>query len=76
MAISEKDVEQTSTPTPVSHQHPKRLSRASSWDRVIVYDADSGHVAIHKKRDVDKGTRTSANAQNYANEVQQKRKNI
>jgi hypothetical protein len=62
MAISEKDVEEINTQTPAAHQHPKRLSRASSWDRVIVYDADSGHIAIHNKRDIDKSAGTFANS--------------
>jgi hypothetical protein len=66
MATNEKDMEETNTPA--AHQHPKKLSRASSWDRVVVYDADSGNVAIHKKRDVDKSTETSSNSQKCANE--------
>jgi hypothetical protein len=42
--------------SPTKHQHPKKLQKARSWDRVIVYDADSGDVDIRKKGEVDRGT--------------------
>jgi hypothetical protein len=42
--------------SPAKHQHPKKLQKTRSWDRVIVYDADSGDVDIRKKGEVDRGT--------------------
>lgn len=42
--------------SPGKHQHPRKLQKTRSWDRVIVYDADSGDVDIRRKGEVDKGT--------------------
>jgi hypothetical protein len=58
MAVMKGDIIESRTSTPAAHQHPKKLSRSRSWDRVIVYDADSGNVVICKKKDVDQGTKT------------------
>jgi hypothetical protein len=32
----------------------KKISRTGSWDRVLVYDPESGNVDIRKKRDVQR----------------------
>ncbi|RYN36894.1 hypothetical protein AA0112_g4532 [Alternaria arborescens] len=40
--------------SPGKHQHPRKLQKTRSWDRVIVYDADSGDVDIRRKGEVDK----------------------
>ncbi|KAH4800474.1 hypothetical protein HBH69_198040 [Parastagonospora nodorum] len=53
-ASYQNDVASAGTPSPARHQHPKKLQKTRSWDRVIVYNADSGDVRIRRKGDVDR----------------------
>ncbi|KAH3992115.1 hypothetical protein HBI24_223120 [Parastagonospora nodorum] len=53
-ASSENNVARVGTTSPAKHQHPKKLQKTRSWDRVIVYNADSGDVRIRRKGDVDR----------------------
>jgi hypothetical protein len=54
-ASSQNDAASAGSPSTAKNHHPKKLQKTRSWDRVIVYDVDSGDVRIQRKGDVDRG---------------------
>lgn len=54
-ATSQNNVASAGTKTPAKPQHLRKYQKTRSWDRVIVYNADSGDVHIRRKGDVDRG---------------------
>jgi hypothetical protein len=53
---SSKNLEWVPPSTSTRKDSPRR-ERTQSWDRVVVYDTETGNINIRKKQDVDKGER-------------------